>query len=194
MIQFNELRITPEDQRLIIDVSVKDLEYYTNVYIDTIIVDNQDTFISTGPSASPIYTYEDGVSSEEVVTERENKRIRIELPSTIIANLDKDLFFVYVTTKGTPSADTPCGMDNAITVGVVFDLYRIQQLYMGYIREIETSTCNIPKEFIDQILRYEALKYALLTGNYLQAIKYWKKFFKTATLYKIVSKCPCNYV
>lgn len=194
MIQFNELRITPEDQRLIIDVSVKDLEYYTDVYIDTIIVDNQDTYISTGPSSSPIYYYEDEVSSDEVVTERENKRIRIELPSTIIANLNKDLFFVYVTTKGTPSADTPCGMDNTVTVGVVFDLYRLQQLYMQYIKEIEHDNCEISKEFIDQILRYKALKLSLLTGNNVQAVKYWKKFFSNITLYKLISKCPCGYV
>lgn len=194
MIQFNELRITPEDQRLIIDVEVKDLSYYENVTIDTIIVDNQDTYISTGSSITPIYTYEDGVSSDEVVTEKSDKRIRIELPRTLIPNLGTDLFFIYVTTKGAPTADTPCGMDNATTIGVVFDLYRLQQLYMNYVKEIETNSCNIPKEFIDEILRYKALKLSLITGNYVQAVKYWKKFFSNITLYKLVSKCPCSYV
>lgn len=194
MVQFNELRITPEDQRLIIDVSVKDLSYYDNVYIDTIIVDNQETYISTDPSTTPVYAYEDGVSPEDVVVEKEDKRIRIELPNTLVPNLSNNLFFIYVTTKGTPSADTPCGMDNPTTIGVVFDLYRLQQLYMNYIREVESNDCIIPKEFIDQILRYKAFKLALVTGNYIQAIKYWKRFFANITLHKLVSKCPCRYV
>lgn len=194
MVQFNELRITPENQRLIIDVEVKDLPYYTNVFIDTIVVDNQNTYISTGQSSTPVYIYEEGESSTELVTVKEDKRIRIEIPTTIISNLSTDLFFIYVTTKGTPSANTPCGMDNPTTVGVVFDLYRLQQLYMNYIKEIETDGCNIPKEFIDQILRYKALKMCLLTGNYVQAVKYWKKFFSKITLYKLVSSCPCKYV
>ena len=37
MVQFNELRITPDNRELIIDVSVKDLDIYTNVYLDYII-------------------------------------------------------------------------------------------------------------------------------------------------------------
>ena len=45
MVQFNELRITPDNKELIIDVSVKDLDIYTNVYLDYIMIDNQDTFI-----------------------------------------------------------------------------------------------------------------------------------------------------
>ena len=43
MIQFNELRISQSGDRLIIDVSVKDLEYYTNVYLSEILIDTQDT-------------------------------------------------------------------------------------------------------------------------------------------------------
>ena len=65
---------------------------------------------------------------------------------------------------------------------------------MNYVKEIETNSCNIPKEFIDEILRYKALKLSLITGNYVQAVKYWKKFFSNITLYKLVSKCPCSYV
>ena len=57
MVQFNELRITPDNKELIIDVSVKDLDIYTNVYLDYIMIDNQDTFIEDGPSDNPIYTH-----------------------------------------------------------------------------------------------------------------------------------------
>ena len=37
MVDFNELRVSPDRKNLIIDVSIKDLSYYENVYIDSII-------------------------------------------------------------------------------------------------------------------------------------------------------------
>jgi hypothetical protein len=40
MIQFNDLKITSDGKTLIIDVSVKDLDYYTNVFLDSIIIDS----------------------------------------------------------------------------------------------------------------------------------------------------------
>ena len=39
MMQFNELRITPDKKHLIIDVQVQEMRYYENVYLDTIIID-----------------------------------------------------------------------------------------------------------------------------------------------------------
>ena len=50
MVTFNELRITPDGNTLIIDVAIKDLRYYTNVGLKTILIDTQDTFTAEGPS------------------------------------------------------------------------------------------------------------------------------------------------
>ena len=50
MIQFNKLQINREGTKLTIDIAVKDLEYYNNVYIDSISIDTQDTFVNRGPS------------------------------------------------------------------------------------------------------------------------------------------------
>lgn len=194
MLKFNELRITPEDKRLIIDVSVIDSPYYEDISIDSIIVDNQDTHTNNGPSSSPIFIYEDGVSSEITVTGKEERRVRLEIPSTILSNLDSDLFFVYATAKGTPSSDTPCGMDSNSIVGVAFDLYKLQQLYMYYIKGIDSESCSIQKSFIDHYLRFKAFKLALITGNHILAIKYWNKFFKKIKSYTLNSKCPCSNV
>ena len=58
----------------------------------------------------------------------------------------------------------------------IFNTNIIYQQSMKYIRSIE-SNCDIPKQFIDYILRIKALELALI-GNYLLAIKYWNKFFK----------------
>ena len=35
MVDFNELRVSPDRKNLIIDVSIKDFSYYENVYIDS---------------------------------------------------------------------------------------------------------------------------------------------------------------
>ena len=57
MIQFNTLKITQDGKNLIINASVKNLSYYTNVLIGSIIIDNQDTYSVSGPSSNPIYEH-----------------------------------------------------------------------------------------------------------------------------------------
>lgn len=39
MLEFRELRITPDGNHLIIDVAVQEHSYYENVFIDSIIID-----------------------------------------------------------------------------------------------------------------------------------------------------------
>lgn len=176
MIHFNELKITPDNKHLIIDVSVSNESYYDNVYLDSIIIDNQDTYVGIGPSSNPIYEYtvHDTVSP---VTGAPNgvKHIRLDLDTIDIENL-QGLFFVYVRVKGTPSPDTPCGMDNIITMGTVTNMYPFYQQAMNYIGEL-ASNCSVPQNFIDYILRLKGLELAIKTGNYPDAIKYYNKFF-----------------
>lgn len=62
MLEFNELRITPDNKYLIVDVSVMQDSYYDNVYIGEIIIDTQETFVSNGPSSTPVYTYNNTIS------------------------------------------------------------------------------------------------------------------------------------
>ena len=54
MVTFNELRITPDGNTLIIDVAIKDLRYYDNVGLDTVLIDTQDTFTAEGPSSKAV--------------------------------------------------------------------------------------------------------------------------------------------
>lgn len=215
MIQFNELRVTPDGKRLIIDASVKDLQYYNDVYIDTIVIDTQDTYMANGPSGNPIFSYTvDGTDTIQTVeticskykdkfnsvidSQSDNqesggkKNVRIELDSkTLGVPLNDTLFFVYVIAKGTPSADTPCGMDNQTTMGVVANLYPFYRTMVGYMREVEND-CEIPKSFIDSLLRFYALELSIRTGHYAQAIKYWNKFFKDIKSRTINTGCRCH--
>ena len=93
MIQFNELRISQSGDRLIIDVSVKDLEYYTNVYLSEILIDTQDTYTESGPSSKAI--------SKKI--ENNLKSIRLELSTAdMLPSLQDSMGLVYVKTVGNP--------------------------------------------------------------------------------------------
>lgn len=180
MVQFNELRINPEGTKLIIDISVKDSEYYQNVYIDTISIDTQDTFIDSGPSGEPAYTK---------TLEGDNKSIRLELGTgDLLPSLLDNMFFVWVRTKGTPSIATPCGEDNSLVLGVVIALYPLYQYAFGYIKELEKE-CSTPRGFINFILQLKAFQLAVRTGHYTQAIKYWERFFKKLKKDAVTNKC-----
>lgn len=182
MIQFKELRVSPDGKNLIIDAEVKPLEYYNDVYIDAIIIDSQDTYVSNGSSTQPIFSYEET---------SDKKRIRLELNSTALGVLlHETLFFVYVVTRGTPSSETPCGMDNQTTMGVVADLYPFYRSMVNCMKEVEND-CEIPRNFINSILRFKALDLCIKTGHYTQAIKYWNKFFKRVKTRTANSECRC---
>ena len=183
MVQFNELKITPDGQRLIIDVSIKDLEYYTNVYLDTVQIDTQDTFVESGPSSEVVYSK---------TIEGNTKSVRLELGTgDLLPALNDNLFFVYVRTKGIPAANTPCGMDNITTLGVVSNLYPLYQYAFSYIKEL-SDTCSIPKNFVNYILQYKAFELAIKTDHYTEAVKYWKRFFMGIKDSVITPNCGCH--
>ena len=212
MVDFNELRVSPDRKNLIIDVSIKDLSYYENVYIDSIIIDTQDTYIPSGPSNSPIFTYEvvsnvtpvyslpdcgcgqvqDYIDKENCfeTSNNEEKRVRLELDNTALDNhLKGNLFFVYVITKGTPASDTPCNMDNTINLGVTADTYPIYTNMLNSLKELES--CETPKLFTDAFLRFKAFKLSIKTGQYSQIINYWNKYFKSLDIPNNIN-CSCN--
>lgn len=179
MVHFNELRITSDGQYLIIDVAVRNESYYKDVYLDSILIDNQDTYVGTGPSSTPIFEYT--VPATQIVDGKvkqvKQKSIRLVLEAIDLTTRSlKDLLFVYVRVKGTPTPDTPCDMDNITTLGTVVNMYPFYQQAINYIGEL-ASNCNIPQNFIDFILRTKALELSLKTGNYPDAIKFFNKFF-----------------
>jgi hypothetical protein len=83
------------------------------------------------------------------------------------------MFFVYIECDGTPCPDTPCRLDEMTTLGVTFDYGIIFNQAMGFTRELGKD-CDIPKNFIDFILNFDALKLAIETEHYVPAIGFWK--------------------
>ena len=104
------------------------------------------------------------------------------------------MFFVYAIATGTPSADTPCSMDNAIVKSTIINLYPIYCKTIQYLKELDDS-CVVPKNFMDMIIKLKALELSIKTGNSFQAIEYWNKYFKTLINNNSTFKskyCGCN--
>lgn len=183
MIKFNELKIDKEGKNLIIDVSLIDLPYFTNMYISEIIIDTQDTYKSGIPSEKAI---------KVLAVEGDQKNARIELnKSNFIPDLKSNLFFVYIKVKGTPDFSTPCGMDKEYTLGVVFYDCIIYNHIMNSIRST-TKDCNIPKEFIDSFLRIEAFLLSIKTEHYIESINFYNKYIKNLNKINTNNICNCN--
>ena len=213
MIEFKGLYIT-SDPKLVVDAAIEDLSYYSDMYIDSIIIDNQDTFTYSGPSSNPVYKLTVQSKDTEVysalnlntpvltsegsyvyvTTDGNVKNLRLELSKSDLlkssANLQTDLYFVYVTVKGTPSSDTPCNMDNITTAGVIYYRERLYDRCMKYFQELDCR-CDVPRTLIDFILQLKAIEYAVKTGNLSQAALWWKKFFSDIPV-SPVSNCSCH--
>lgn len=52
MLQINELRVIPEEKKLVIDVFIPVTE---NIKIKAIAIDNHLTYVNGGPSSTPLY-------------------------------------------------------------------------------------------------------------------------------------------
>ena len=219
MLHFEELRITPDNKYLIIDVSVDKDKYFNNIAIDSIIIDTQDTYSISGPSSNPVYTFnveqvydltyslpeqcscnpikEAEEGSYCFTTKQGVRSVRLILSSKDLLNKDmqpldlgKNMFFVYAIATGTPDPSTPCGLDNSQILGTAVNLYPFYQASMKYLSELENE-CQIPKNFIDMILKFKGLQLSVKMKNYTQAIKYWNKFFSKIN-YQPSYTCKCN--
>ena len=212
MISFNELRISPDSKHLIIEAEVDSDKYFDKVYINSIIIDTQDTYSPNGPSDKAIYHYttekqndliysvpddgcqpiqvEDDLSYCFVDSIESQRKVRLVLSvKDLGVDLNKNIFFVYAIANGVPDINTPCGWDKSTIMGTVVNLLPIYRMSMGYIKELNSS-CSTPKGFIDSIFRLKAFELSIKTGNYLEAIKLWNKFFVNS-INNPVSKCDC---
>ena len=212
MIHFNELRVSPNNTHLIIEAEIDSDKYFDKVYISDIIIDTQDTYSPNGPSDKAIYHHttkkendliyslpdngcnpiqvEDDLSYCFVDSIQSQRKVRLVLSAKDLGvELNSNMFFVYVRAEGYPDENTPCGWDKELIMGTVVNLLPIYRMSIEYIKELNI-TCNTPKGFIDSILRFKALELSIKTGNYLEAIKLWNKFFMNK-ITNSTNKCNC---
>lgn len=186
MIRFATLKASGECRQLVIDASIESYSFYDDVYIDSVVIDTQDTFMTSGPSSSSVYTKSIDGNSKHVTL------ILDKTDFNAAVDFGKDLFFVYITVKGTVAPDTPCGYDRYYDLGIAVNMHNLYKSLMSGIRQVE-ETCNIPKQLIDKYLQLKAFTTSLKTGNYTLAIKYWNKFFRNCVITDDTStKCKCS--
>lgn len=107
-------------------------------------------------------------------------------------DLRKHVFFVYIKASGFPAPDTPCRLDEPVSLGVTFDYGLIYQNALCYTRAL-TERCGIPDGFVDFILTFEALKLAVETEHYLPAIGYWRRLVEHGCAGKPAARpCGCH--
>ena len=188
MIVFNNVRISQDDKYITIDAEIENNKYYENMYIDSVIIDNQDTFSSNGPSSNPIYTYKAQPLNSDIYS----RKVHLELTKVDLnlATLEKNIFFIYIVAGGVPAPDTPCGYDNNIAVKVLVNTYPIYRNIMNYIKELG-NTCSVPYNLIDKSLQLKMLDISIQTGNNIEAINIWKKYFMDNITNEPIN-CNCN--
>ena len=213
MIVFNNIRILQDDKYITIDAEIENNKYYKNMYIDSVIIDTQDTFSPNGPSNNPIYTYKAQPLNSDIYTENDlankvtdednipvqdenntyySRKVHLELTKVDLnlATLEKNMFFIYIVAGGVPAPDTPCGYDNNIAVKVLVNTYPIYRNIMNYIKELG-NTCNVPYNLIDKSLQLKMLDISIQTGNNIEAINIWKKYFMDNITNEPIN-CNCN--
>lgn len=197
MIRFNELKI--KNNYIIIDVQIEEEKYFKDMYIDSIVIDTQDTFIANGPSSKAIYTKtfntDTDVNKEEIVytqgTDKYN-RVRIYIDGkNLNVDIHKTMFFVYVIAGGTPAADTPCRWDENKALHTLVDTQVLYNNMIQYVKELNKD-CSTPDNFINAILQFNAIDLALKTNQYPLAIDLWKRFYSDIESNVVLPNCGCN--
>lgn len=196
MLQWNELRITPDGRYLIIDVEVQHLEYYDNVYLESISIcvpKNPDDLKEYPMGYTEIWrNYDEPEKILPPNTEGPNiKHIRkfIDLDGT---DWKDRVFFVYAQADVLESdeklAKAPCGAKSKWLMGVT---YNKELLYRNSINALSTvNECNPSKELIDYILNNMAFKMSIEVGDYKTAVRYWNNSFKEPVTVK--HNCGCH--
>ena len=162
MLKFNELQITPDTGCLVIDVSILDQEAFEGCYITSIQIDNQDTYIPSGPSSSAQVVFPDNIEEGD-----QQKHVRIQIKSKDLSFYGfkpTDLFFVYVTTNiDHLTQPLDCGYDYCNYMGVVYNQKYLYNKSINYLKELD-KRCKIPTYFIDWILKLKAFEIAICAG------------------------------
>lgn len=212
MIIFNNIKITQDNKYLIIDAEIENSTYYKDMYIDSVIIDNQDTYIQNGPSSNPIYTYKAQPQSNDIYTSDDlankvtdedgsnvyddkdtqsySKEVHLKLDKQDLIEIENNMFFIYIIAGGTPSPDTPCGYDTNVVMKAVINTYPLYNTMMQYLKQLG-DTCNTPFGIIDKILQIKMLDASIQTGNNLKAIQIWNKYFRNIEE-DININCGCN--
>jgi len=167
MVQFNNLEfITPKSLR--VNAEVLDLDYFASVYIDSIIIDTEDTVCETGPSDNPPFVL--ALSP----TKSLNTIVNV---STLVENGPK-MLFVYLHCTGAPYPEPPCGLDKQDTMKPVVDYASVYEEALKLARCVSKcgcldGNCTVDTAFANFSLQYFRLVSALENNDVRAAYDAW---------------------
>lgn len=192
MLKFNELTITRDGRAMVIDVAVRDMPYYKDregnptVFIGDVYVVSHRQYKDAGSYRLPQnHVYKASIEDGSEVTS-----LRLALTDREVCHMKEDMFFVIVEAKGAPRGDTPCGMDEAFVIGVVFYEEPIYHDLVQAACDLRQS-CEPPRWFIDRYLRLQAVKAAVNAGQYMMAARLYEDFIR-GKLIGGPTKIGCN--
>lgn len=206
---FDQLRISDDGKRMYIDVHVNKAKYFKDVYIESIVVTTSDHVSESSldiPDADFLYSedFEDQPREISLVLTAADFIKRWESDPRAMnfkqSEMSSTLFFVFIkcNMEGLDASDPclPCRFDEEVTVAVTFDENLLYQNVMCYIRQL-ADTCNVPNEFINYILYWNAFKAAIETEHYIVAADLFKKLFGKDSIFgcspaKVSSNCGCH--
>lgn len=202
MIIFDQLRISDDGERMYINVHVNKADYFKNVYIDSITIMTSDKVSESAPSIpTSEYVYSQKIEGNTkelnlVLTASDFLKTWKTDPSAMLfkhGDMCNTLFFVYIKCKGIPKADTPCQLDEEVTLGVTFWENLLYRQVMAYTKSL-LDKCNVPIEFTDFILKWNAFKASVETEHYVSAIKFFNMLFgdiTSVTADRTIRRCGC---
>lgn len=206
MVIFNELRISDDKEKLIVDCYVENLSFYSDMYISSIDLYYYKNADSTG----------NPVDCDKVLSVYENKnddktvravRKCIDIADADVLglqqpNFDGGLFFVRVECDGdlAPEAySLPCGMDDVVDIGIIVDWEKLYHGGMQYISRL-TDGCADPCEGVpgleNFIILWHSFRIALSVPDYVLIGKLWSRILRLlgggAGFSVATPGCGCN--
>lgn len=104
-------------------------------------------------------------------------------------DVHRQVFYVWVYVEGLPKPDAPCGYDSEYSLGVIASGKLIHSNAMNFINEI--NGCDIPRNFINFILNYDAFKLAIRAKDYISANDIFLRLTEPKS-FGFHKNCKCN--
>ena len=182
MVNISTLYVDRKAKVIRLIASVGNESYYENVYITGVKIDTQDTFTNGTPSSEVVYSRN--------IQNQKSIDLTISYADLDILNFD-NLYFVYVITNDGYAYNTPCGLDNYITVDATADFTMYLNAVLGHVSKLK-DCCELPRDFICGLLQYAAFKLAIKCGDFNKAIYYYNTYLKPGKGVTIPSTSGCG--
>ena len=192
MVSINEFVIARDAKYLYLKASIDDMEYFENVFIDYLEFTLHKVVNGTIETSTIELNPDGTLHTESLETEVKNVDLTLTPQDLGLSDFQTPVIEVKVYTKGYPSADTPCGMDEEYVVGITYNESVLYDKGLSFIHQV-SQDCNIPDDFINWILSSSAFDLALKSGNMNDALSWWLRLTSNRSNgYSRNSNCGCH--